>query len=122
MDCTRCTGHCCSRLTLSFGPRRLRRMAREDKAPDIKQIAAMLLYVGYQRVGKLSDSPEWTRKKAHFYRCANLVDGNCSIYESRPKMCREYPYGERCSYAKCTWSAVKSEKPPAVEEYGVPSD
>lgn len=41
----------------------------------------------------------------YFYTCRHFDEaGDCSIYESRPNMCREYPYGraQGCQYAGCT--------------------
>lgn len=38
-------------------------------------------------------------------------EGNCGIYETRPDMCKEYPYGSlgrhgRCNYDSCEWNEV----------------
>jgi Fe-S-cluster containining protein len=36
----------------------------------------------------------------HYYTCKNLSPaGDCVVYESRPTMCRDYPYGNPCDHA-----------------------
>lgn len=51
-----------------------------------------------------------------FYTCKNLLtNGDCGIYETRPKMCREYPHygraGALCRYSTCTWSRYRADLP-----------
>ena len=38
------------------------------------------------------------------YTCS-LFDGeSCTAYEARPRMCRGYPYGQKCEHGKlCAW-------------------
>ena len=85
---------------------------------DIHLIAPMLVYLGYMpnpaKSVNLSDEellgePE---PKAHFYRCKHFDPKArvCSIYEIRPVMCREYPYGSACNYDACTWIERKEKR------------
>lgn len=107
----RCTGACCRKFTLPEAPEYFERMylawknAPESsfKLPgnDIHIIWPMLIYLGQSDVspngGKLA-FPQ------HFYTCKHLDKdtGDCTIYEHRPRMCSEYPYGSRCKYEDCT--------------------
>ena len=40
------------------------------------------------------------------FTCRHLdeLTGDCLIYESRPGMCRDYPYSRPCGYPGCSWS------------------
>ena len=106
----RCTGHCCKRFTLPYSPEDIQAQAeaheRGDKSwldskggkhmkfnPDIEQIANMIIYLDR---GEKND--------LYLYTCGNLdkETGNCKIYEDRPSMCREYPYGKKCNFKGCT--------------------
>lgn len=48
-----------------------------------------------------------------FYTCKHFdtLRGNCTIYDHRPAMCREYPDGSTCNYAACTWGEKRRLKP-----------
>lgn len=51
----------------------------------------------------------------HHYACTHLDgEGNCSIYEQRPEMCRDYPYGETCRFRECAWDEVAARLAPAA--------
>ena len=139
----RCTGHCCTALTVPFSPEQLRaayerwnkgghepiRMAGIAPADtklyqDIHLIAPMLTHLGFFKkapvrqvnpndddvLGKSSDG-------AHYYACKHFDRKQkvCTIYEIRPAMCREYPYGKPCNYAGCTWSSHKAKRETRTE-------
>jgi Fe-S-cluster containining protein len=68
---------------------------------DIHIVAPMLSYLGeslYDCDGLTLEEPK------HFYTCKHFdsTTGNCGIYEHRPLMCRDYPYGNTCRYLDCT--------------------
>lgn len=48
---------------------------------------------------------------AHFYTCRHLdaATGDCTDYDNRPRLCREYPYGVDCEKRDCTWTSAKYE-------------
>jgi Fe-S-cluster containining protein len=50
----------------------------------------------------------------HHYTCKHFdpKSGNCGIYDIRPAMCRNYPYGSSCNYSGCTWKERKMKKEP----------
>ena len=55
--------------------------------------------------------PSWIGRpcppRPHYYRCTNLDEnGLCSIYDTRPAMCRGFPYGQACNYRGCKASCA----------------
>ena len=48
-------------------------------------------------------------KPLHFYTCKHHdpKTGDCTIYDIRPAVCRDYPYGRKCNYRACTWTDHK---------------
>lgn len=105
----RCTGHCCRYF--SVGPpeeaaAQLNRLiARGGDSGDAQKVKDLLIYRGYF-TNPLNEDQE----PEHWYTCKHFVvdeeyDGHCAIYEERPMMCRKYPNGEACAYAKtgCSW-------------------
>ena len=112
-----CGGACCESFTLPYPPIVLVASAEATKRladpefewpshvpmlEDIVQIAEMVDYIG-----EFDHPPHETvhaveHSHLHYYRCRNLgEDGLCTIYERRPQMCRAFPYGRRCNYARC---------------------
>lgn len=89
----RCTGHCCRSFHLSSVPRgtadEQRAWARQH-GQDGEQIADMVVPIGEDATGPL-------------YTCRHLDEaGNCSIYNTRPRMCRTFPDGAACPFKGCT--------------------
>ena len=81
----RCTGHCCRGFF--FGDNMLDLLTDpKGRGQDADVIIDMLIE---------TDRPE-------HYNCKHLVDGNCAIYEDRPRMCSSYPNGRPCKIADCT--------------------
>ena len=122
----RCSGHCCKVFPLGsdpdkrpagFSPDELAEIFRaqtEGREPkgnggrtinDLEIIYPMLRYLGEsaERIdGEKVEPP------IHVYRCAHLQEsGDCGIYETRPEMCREYPYGRPCNQPDCTWDEAR---------------
>lgn len=121
---SRCTGHCCKRFYLPLSPADLELACEAQRQKDagdtvelwrdfkgdqhgvvgmdgeIVQIAGMVELVDTIQKSAITDSRE------HFYTCKNFDGQNCTIYESRPPMCRNYPgyNGEgHCNYPGCTY-------------------
>jgi Fe-S-cluster containining protein len=94
--------------------------ARKGLITDIHLIAPMVVYLGYGPVPWKKVVPDdeellgGKRRKFHIYTCKHFdkKKRECTIYEFRPMMCRDYPYGKGCNYAACTW---KHHKRPAVD-------
>jgi len=127
----RCTGHCCRELVLPVPPCVLAMMAAtaERTLDDLDQpwrspFPARL--VGHYRVPHALTEGRFTWARArdvvtlaagmklvrhderpfairHVYRCTHLNEaGDCSIYDDRPNLCRDYPHGEPCQHLGCT--------------------
>jgi len=93
----RCVGHCCRGFSLEH-PHELvkeeyRRLRAEpgyvSSIPDLETIAEMLQPLGVFRGQEL-------------FTCRHLGPaGDCTIYERRPKMCRDFPGPSPCPYRNC---------------------
>lgn len=69
---------------------------------DSDIVADMVVFLGefthHPVVGSLVDEG----RPAHFYSCKNLQpNGDCGIYEDRPKLCRDFGRFEPCPYPTC---------------------
>lgn len=90
---SRCTGHCCRRFFLPYSPEKIEE--RRDTIQDGHFIADMVIHLESDDEGN------------HYFTCRHLVEADdgtasCGAYEDRPAMCRQYPYGNACTYAGCT--------------------
>src|SRR6186713_2485093 len=93
---SRCTGNCCRQFSLEFplseveaDYARFRADPGSAKIPNIETIAPMIVSLGKFRGQEL-------------FTCRNLsADGNCGIYDTRPKMCRDFPGPDPCPYRNC---------------------
>lgn len=49
------------------------------------------------------------QRSGYIYTCVHFDDrtGDCGAYDTRPRMCRDYPYGRRCEFGACEWSAAR---------------
>lgn len=95
----RCTGHCCRRFPLSHTLEQLRAYAADTSkanASEAAKILDMLISLDVREDGR------------EMYTCRHhdTETGDCRIYEDRPRMCRDYPYGKSCEHGECTgpWS------------------
>lgn len=94
----RCRGECCRRIMLFQGPNAIgiEAAAKADpEHPDFKEIAHLFREVGWDREGR------------PIHKClALLPNGDCGVYETRPRLCRDYPYAKKCDNPGCQWAAV----------------
>lgn len=121
----RCSGHCCRDFTLPFSPEEVRmKSLRAQLAPtdspvgwkrDIAMIADMLIFLRVDKNEHHMRAP-W-RELLYHYTCKNFdpATNNCTAYDTRPAMCRDYPYRltrhdkgykpraeGQCNYRDCT--------------------
>lgn len=116
---TRCSGHCCKRFPLPFGPVELWTEYLEVRASDkvvrhdpveIVKVAEMVVYLGatYAPPGAIFHNGTTIK---HYYTCRyhDAATGDCKNYENRPNMCSDYPYGQPCEHGNaCTWDEARN--------------
>jgi Fe-S-cluster containining protein len=98
----RCSGQCCQAFYLPWTHEQFQAVITGE-APLPQTHDWSEIHMILSMVRPLPDEgPDW-------YTCI-LFDGqNCTAYDARPQMCRDYPYGRRCGHGKlCTWSAGRS--------------
>ena len=100
-----CPGHCCVAFYLSTPHDRIDDMA--DEFQDGEVIADMVIPLSVaeanERLERFESDREYMPKwEGHVYTCRHFDERTrlCTIYEERPQMCRDYPYGRAggCEY------------------------
>lgn len=112
----RCSGNCCREFTLLCGktPEEIDTFLR-TKAWDGVQIADMVIPLRPLVAGTVLPNgdtvPEGFIGSGWIFTCKHFdpATNNCGIYETRPRMCRSFPYGSRCEHGdRCTWDAGRA--------------
>jgi Fe-S-cluster containining protein len=93
---SRCTGHCCRRFPLSATLAHVHELAADPGQHEARQLVDMLIPLG--------TAPDRAGKDREYFTCRHhdAVTGDCGIYADRPRMCRDYPYGNACEHSECT--------------------
>lgn len=117
----RCTGHCCRQFFLPVRPGELAERAAEENDSEIRTVARMAIPIAredWQELCVTDDCEAVEAQGGWMYTCKNFdtVAGNCTIYETRPNMCRDYPYGRACRYRECT-SSVRTPEGARIAKY-----
>jgi Fe-S-cluster containining protein len=120
----RCNGHCCRAFPLSNNLAEIQASARAELAgeyfwvdefmecrsllEDAAVVVDMVIPIGKHRISPSSGND--MGREIDFYTCWHLSpNGDCRIYERRPRVCSEYPYGnDRCDQPACEWDAGKA--------------
>jgi uncharacterized protein len=94
-DCSKCPGFCCSYPLIELGKRDIKRLAEHF---DVSIAAATNRFTRLEGKRK-----RVMRRKVdeHFGRICRFFDTKkrqCTIYDARPKTCRDYPTQKRCGY------------------------
>lgn len=95
-DCSKCPGYCCSYPLIEVGKRDIQRLAKHF---DISYAQAEDRYTRFDKAEKVRSLRQ--QNDEHFGRICKLFDTKkrqCTVYEARPGVCREYPDGKRCGY------------------------
>ena len=95
-DCSKCPGYCCSYPLIEVGKRDIRRLAKHF---GISYPQAESRYTRFDKSEKVRSLRQ--QQDEHFGRICKLFDTKkrqCTVYESRPGVCRDYPEGKRCGY------------------------
>lgn len=109
---SRCTGHCCRGFDLPFDLDTLDQLRlayeahpdlepNEDK-PDTWPDGLVYPEDGRQIVTMVI--PLELGPRGQLFTCRNLDAAgiDCTAYDTRPAMCREFPYGRACPFDGCT--------------------
>lgn len=92
-----CTGHCCASFCIPQSPAQLAEMALDPDDLDAAFLRDALVDA------ELLFDGRWGYECRHFVRDEpGARTGRCSVYEARPAMCRDYPYGKPCTHPGCT--------------------
>jgi Fe-S-cluster containining protein len=101
-------------------------MTKEGAQPgevftDLHLIAPMVIYLGPKAKSPRYVNSHEKGPDVHRYRCKHWDSKtqDCTIYEIRPLMCREYPGRDKCNFAACTWESNKRKKRPAESLTGL---
>lgn len=95
-NCERCPGYCCSYPNIPVTRGDLRRLARRFGI-SIEKAEARFTKNGQEPGVRVLRH----RKDEIYGTVCHLLDDEtrrCTVYEVRPKMCREYPGSKRCGY------------------------
>lgn len=128
----RCTGHCCRAIGVGSSPEQLNEaqllmqleteMDRDSQArklldlyvtdqghtheswvAEVLMVTTMLVPMGIQSRKNPVTGTQGTMDR-HWYTCVYFDEdsGDCTVYEDRPLLCRNYPYGGACDEPDCT--------------------
>jgi Fe-S-cluster containining protein len=94
-DCLKCPGYCCSYPIIEVKERDAQRIAKHFGIPlAVADTRFFKSAEGYKRIMR-------RKKDSHFGRICQFFDTEkrrCTIYEARPKGCREFPGDDNCGY------------------------
>lgn len=95
-DCLKCVAYCCSYTHIPTNKTDIKRLAKHFELTEDQAKRR------YTKKGD-EDTPRVLRhtEDEHFVTSCMFLDKNtrnCTIYEARPKICREFPTQNRCGY------------------------
>lgn len=111
----RCTGECCKAFTLPFTHVMFASYLNET---PMDRVGHGVGFVDGELILAMAvPLPDLGPDR---YTC-RLFDGvNCTVYEMRPAMCRDYPYNEKCEHGeKCQWEEARKGEHPRLTELRV---
>jgi len=95
-DCTKCPGYCCSYDWIQASERDIKRLAKHF---------GLTVDVARERFTKPADDGKiriLRHRKDHVYKSNCMFfdqkKRQCTVYESRPWVCRAYPTESKCGY------------------------
>jgi hypothetical protein len=100
-DCLKCPGYCCSYPNIHAKPKDIKRLAEHFGVTE-EQARKRYTKKGFKEDG-MDERPRVLRHQEdeHFGSICRFFDTEkrlCTVYEARPKICREYPGRKRCGY------------------------
>lgn len=133
----RCTGHCCEYIDIPLSPADLavalerhetwRRWGAPPTADECEcdesvgfECRPCAEHLDWQPVPPIPQHVEIiapmlthieTVDGRAYYSCNNFdtETRDCLIYETRPDMCSNYPYGRGCTQPECTWTEQRRD-------------
>ena len=95
-NCSNCPAHCCSYDHIVTTPADVNRLAEHHGIPvrEARRRFTKLVEGGKTRVLRHQKDEIF----GSVCRFLDLETRQCSIYDGRPKICREYPGGPRCGF------------------------
>lgn len=101
-----CSGACCAVFYIPHTIRDFKRRVAKGGIEDGEYIADMLIPLtveqARERAARFGSNPRILKKKeGHHFTCRHWDEETrlCGAYDSRPRMCAEYPYGDVCELA-----------------------
>lgn len=95
-----CKGHCCASFTLP-SPEKLVQKFNNPNSELSNLDRDTFIYL------RETEGVEEGDPNNHEYTCKYFVNGRCSIYKDRPKMCSEFPYNYICGICGLIGPQVK---------------
>jgi uncharacterized protein len=95
-SCAKCPGYCCSYPEIEVTPRDIQRLAKRFELDYAATEERFTKYDAKERVRLLRH-----KKDTVFATVCTFFDQDkrrCTVYESRPGVCREYPDSKHCGY------------------------
>jgi hypothetical protein len=95
-SCLKCPAYCCTYAEIEVTTRDIERLARHFKVDYQQAESRYTKYNAEKKVRMLRH-----RKDSVFDSACMLLDQEkrrCTVYESRPAVCRAYPDSSRCGY------------------------
>ena len=94
-NCAKCPGYCCSYPLIPLNKRDVERLAKHFK---------LTFEAARKKFTKVDDEAKYAMRRKpdkHFGKICQFFDTDvrrCTIYESRPSTCREFPGDDNCGY------------------------
>jgi Fe-S-cluster containining protein len=94
-DCAKCPGYCCSYEYIIVTKQDVKRLGKRfDLTPEEAEQKFTKRIAGYGRVLKHRKDTVYKSTCRFFHPTKR----QCTVYEHRPNVCREYPAARRCTY------------------------
>jgi Fe-S-cluster containining protein len=97
-NCAKCPGFCCSHGRIEVSEFDVKRLAGHFELP-LHKARRRFTYV-YKAQGLRERILRHHRDNIYKSICMffDRKDRKCTVYEARPRVCRQYPYGDKCGY------------------------
>ncbi len=97
-NCNKCPGYCCSHARIAVTDADIRRLAQHF---GISARAARKRLTYAYKTKDIDEQILRHQRDAIYKSVCRLFDREtrrCTVYEARPRVCRQYPFGNTCGY------------------------